>query len=117
MKISDLFKSRKATEEKKVVTKTTEQNDNKINTDIFTDTNLKQGFTVYSPETILASPQISELVDKVSIAFGSKRELFNNYLMPSIKQVALYMQKLPGAESVMGDYISPFGHHGGVGGL
>ena len=100
------------------ITQKTNDNDKIIKKPIFDEINLKHGFICYEVDEILQEPHIKELIEKISIAFGSKREIFDSYLMPSIRQAALYMQKLPGAESTLnGDYISPFGHHGGIGGL
>jgi hypothetical protein len=52
-----------------------------------------EGMYAYSPEALLNTPEIKPLIEKIKLAMGSRTELFDKYLYPSIVQVALYVQK------------------------
>ncbi|WP_278515089.1 TraI domain-containing protein [Succinivibrio dextrinosolvens] len=76
-----------------------------------------EGMYAYTPDALLNTPEIKPLIEKIKLAMGSRTELFDKYLYPSIVQVAHYVQKLPASESAAGKPSNVFGHHISVGGL
>lgn len=84
---------------------------------IFNNPENIEGLYAYTPESLLNSPEIKTIIDKIRLAMSSRTEYFDKYLYPSIVQVALYVQKLPASESAAGKPSNVFGHHISVGGL
>ena len=76
-----------------------------------------EGFYAWTADDLINTPQIKPLVASVSVALGGLSDNFTKYLLPSIKQAALYMQELPAAENSNGQPIRAFGHHVSPGGL
>ena len=70
------------------------------------------GFCVQDAETILNTPHVKFLLQKITIAFGCSQKIFDQNILPSIKQFILFVQNIPAAESdANGNTISSFGHH------
>ena len=58
----------------------------------------QEGYYCYSAEHFLQSNEFLPLINKISSALGGRKEVFERYLLPSIKEVATFAQKIPASE-------------------
>lgn len=77
----------------------------------------QEGYYCYSAEHFLQSNEFLPLINKISSALGGRKEVFERYLLPSIKEVATFAQKIPASEVKDGKPSNIFGHHLAEGGL